>query len=122
MLRALDTEPLTAELPAAWVIRHREPVWLESREELRGRFPELRAFEPGTAAMCVAPLAVGDSTIGALRFSFREPRPFADEEREFVITVATQAAQALERLRLAGEEQRATRQLRGADVDRARFL
>jgi serine phosphatase RsbU (regulator of sigma subunit) len=56
--------------------------------------------EHAMEALCAVPLAVGDRVLGALRFSFRRPRLFGAEEREFVLTLADQTAQALDRAQL----------------------
>jgi serine phosphatase RsbU (regulator of sigma subunit) len=96
----LRAESPDAELPAALALRTGEPVWLESREERDVRFPELRGLERGTVSMCAVPLVVGDHRLGALRFSFPAARLFDDQERRFVVTLAAQTAQALERAQL----------------------
>lgn len=106
LVSALAVEPIESDLPAAWVLRHWEPLWLETREQLRRRFPQLRDFEPATVSMCVVPLEVGVRSIGALRISFGETRLFDPETQAFVYALAAQAALALERTRLAARERR----------------
>ncbi len=97
--RLRDESP-NAELPAAVALRTGEPVWIESREERDRRFPELLNLERRTVSMCAVPLIVGDHRLGALRFSFPQPRLFDDDERRFVIALAAQTAQALGRAQL----------------------
>jgi serine phosphatase RsbU (regulator of sigma subunit) len=92
-------------LPAATALRTGEPVWLESKDELDERFPELRDVEGDTVSVCALPLVVGARRLGVLRFSFDVARLFDEEERRFVLALAAQAAQALDRAQL--EEQRA---------------
>ena len=96
----LRAESQDAELPAAEALRTGEPVWLESRDERDRRFPQLRNLERETVSLCAVPLTIGDRRIGALRFSFREPRLFDEEERRFVLALAAQTAQALDRAQL----------------------
>jgi GAF domain-containing protein len=110
LVSALRDEPAEADLPAAVALRTRQPVWLESVEELDRGFPDVRRLEPETAALCAVPLSV-DSSVGAIRFSFAEPRLFDDEERTFIRAVASQGAQALDRVRLLDEERAAREQL-----------
>jgi serine phosphatase RsbU (regulator of sigma subunit) len=96
----LRGESPQAELPAAYALRTGEPVWIESREERDIRFPELTNLERGPVSMCAVPLAVGDHRLGALRFSFPRPRLFDEDERRFVLALAAQTAQALDRAQL----------------------
>jgi serine phosphatase RsbU (regulator of sigma subunit)/anti-sigma regulatory factor (Ser/Thr protein kinase) len=96
----LQAERRDAELPAAVALRTGEPVWLESREERDRLFPELLNLERGTASVCAVPLTIGDRRLGALRFSFPEPRLFDEDERRFVLALAAQTAQALDRTQL----------------------
>ena len=101
LVQNLRAESSAAELPAAVALRTGEPVWLESREERDSRFPELVDFERGTVSICAVPLRVGDRLLGALRFSFSEPRLFGEDERRFVQALAAQAAQALDRAQVS---------------------
>lgn len=96
----LRADSKDAELPAAVALRTGEAVWVESREERDRRFPGLAALERGTASICAVPLAVGDRRLGVLRFSFKQPRLFDEDERQFVVALAAQAAQALDRTQL----------------------
>ena len=93
----LRAESKDTELPAAVALRTGEAVWLESREERDSRFPLLGTLERQAVSACAVPLAVGDHRLGALRFSFAEPRLFDEEERQFVQALAAQTAQALDR-------------------------
>ena len=99
----LQRESKEAELPAAVALRTGEPVWIESGEERDRRFPELINLERGTVSMCAVPLVVGDHHLGALHFSFPQPRLFDEDERRFVLTLAGQTAQALYRTQLNDE-------------------
>lgn len=97
----LRSESKDAELPAAVALRTGEAVWLESREERDQRFPELSTMERTTVSACAVPLVVGGRRLGALRFSFSQTRLFDDEERRFVLALAAQTAQALDRAQQA---------------------
>jgi serine phosphatase RsbU (regulator of sigma subunit)/anti-sigma regulatory factor (Ser/Thr protein kinase) len=100
----LRSESADAELPAAQVLRTGIPVWIESRSERDERFPDLVALEPATVSMCAVPLEVQGRRLGALRFSFNEPRLFDEDERRFVMTLGAQAAQALDRSQLQEQQ------------------
>jgi GAF domain-containing protein/anti-sigma regulatory factor (Ser/Thr protein kinase) len=97
LVERLREESPDAELPAATALRTGEAVWLESREERDERFPELTGLEPGTTSICAVPLRAGRRVLGALRFSFDAPRLFDADERLFVVTIANQTANAIER-------------------------
>ncbi len=97
VVAGLRAESKDAELPAAVALRTGEAVWLESREERDQRFPQLTAIERNVVSACAVPLVVGGRRLGALRFSFSEPRLFDEEERRFVLALAGQTAQALDR-------------------------
>ncbi|HWE56275.1 MAG TPA: ATP-binding SpoIIE family protein phosphatase [Acidimicrobiales bacterium] len=96
----LRAESPEANLPAAVALRTGEAVWLESREERDTRFPELAGMERATVSMCAVPLQIGTRRLGALRFSFSKPRLFGEGERRFVMALAAQTAQALDRAKL----------------------
>jgi GAF domain-containing protein/anti-sigma regulatory factor (Ser/Thr protein kinase) len=98
--RQLRDEPADAELPAADALRTGVPVWLESRADRDARFPQLAALEASTVSLCAVPLEVQGRRLGALRFSFAEPRLFDDDERRFVLALAAETAEALDRAQL----------------------
>ncbi|HUZ43073.1 MAG TPA: SpoIIE family protein phosphatase [Acidimicrobiales bacterium] len=97
VVERLRSESRDAELPAAVALRTGEAVWIESRAERNRRFPDLAALEPATLSACAVPLVIRNRCLGALRFSFNEPRLFDEDERRFVLALAAQAAQALAR-------------------------
>lgn len=111
LVASLRSESPAAELPAAVALRTGSPVWLESVEERDTRFPELVDLEQRTVAMCAVPLQVGDRRLGALRFSFSEQRLFDEDERRFVLALAAQAAQALDRAQLYEDRSELSRRL-----------
>ena len=100
VVERLRHESRDAELPAAVALRTGEAVWLESRAERDRRFPELVGLEATTVSLCAVPLMVGGRRLGALRFSFTEARLFDEDERRFVLALAAQTAQALDRAQL----------------------
>lgn len=109
LLHRLRTEPQDAELPTAEALRSGHAVWVESPQERDDRYPGLIGMEPGTAALCAIPLVLETRRIGALRFSFGEPRLFDEYERRFVLGLAAQTAQAIDRAMLY-EAERAARE------------
>lgn len=119
LMGQLREERLDAPLPAATALRTATSIWLESQEERDSQFPEMRGFEPSTIAMCAIPLVVGDRSIGALRFSFDSVKLFDDVERAFVIALAAQTAQTLQRTEQYAAERQAALELQRALLPQA---
>jgi serine phosphatase RsbU (regulator of sigma subunit)/anti-sigma regulatory factor (Ser/Thr protein kinase) len=114
LVGALREERRDALLPAATALRTGVPVWLESQEERDREFPALRGFEAATISMCAVPLIVGERSLGALRFSFNTRKLFDDDERAFVLALAAQTAQTLQRTELYEAERKAAIDLQRA--------
>jgi PAS domain S-box-containing protein len=90
-------------------VRTGAPVFYESREALRADGPEGKGLseveDPG--ALAALPLWVEGRVIGALGLFFRQRHSFPGDERAWMLVVAGQCAQALERGRLYDAERRA---------------
>jgi anti-anti-sigma factor len=101
--------PLSSRAPAAESARRRASIYLQSRDEVCRRYPDVRdTVHSYEGARAFVPLLVGGQPIGTLVFVFREPKEFPAEDRSFIDVLADQCAQALERARLYDAE-RATR-------------
>jgi PAS domain S-box-containing protein len=100
-------------LPAAEAYRGEKPVWLRSPEVLGAHVDGLGALADldGAAAIAAIPLASGGSR-GALELHFPEPRAFDQEEQSFVLAVARQCTNAVERARLFDASSRLAERLR----------
>ncbi len=98
---AIHTEavPLSARTPMSDCISTRQAIWLGSRSAFARQYPELAKLRDssGYEATAVLPLIVGERVLGGLALSFGEARGFDQEEQEFLLAVAQQCAQALER-------------------------
>ncbi len=93
--------------PLAEAFRTGEPVWLESHGAYVARYPHLAATgRPFQGATVAIPLLLPDRTIGVLGIEFEAPRRFDPADRSFILAIADQTAQALERARLYHEEER----------------
>ncbi|TKC97057.1 GAF domain-containing protein [Polyangium fumosum] len=96
--------------PLAEAVRRKQPLWLESEAAVA----EARALaeldpegqDPPKAVACL-PLLLDDRATGVILFSFREPRVISHEDRSFLLTLARQSSQALERARLYEATERA---------------
>ena len=101
--------PVTAPAPIATSVRTGQPFFLEEPGAVRAAFPEVpHVFDTlGTHALATVPLTAGGEAVGAMSFTFTAPRRFPAEDREFFLALGSQAAQALERVRLAEVERTA---------------
>lgn len=95
-----------AALPIPTVARTGEAIFFAAAGDALERFPApaaTRGTEP-TGSWAVLPMRVGAApeTVLALRFDI--PREFTPAERIFLLTLADQVAQALERVRLQQEQ------------------
>jgi PAS domain S-box-containing protein len=103
--------PLDAGLPMTDVVRSGEPLWLTNSDELWPRYSTLPGTRSEYASIAIVPLTAGDRPFGAVSLSFDEPHRFSLDERAFVVSIAAQAASALERARLFDDERRRREQL-----------
>ncbi|MGE5763949.1 MAG: SpoIIE family protein phosphatase [Mycobacterium leprae] len=99
--RRLRRVPLAVDLPMTLVVRDGRPWYAETPEELAA-FPELARLivfaRPG--ALAAAPMILSGRPVGALTVWDDRPRTFSAGERELLVALAAQAAQALERASL----------------------
>ena len=100
--------PVTIPSPLTEVTHSGQPIFIESLAEREQRYPHLaeRAVS-SSQAFAALPLSVEGHAIGVLGLSFGEAKHFTEAEREFMLTLASQCAQALERARLYEIEQQA---------------
>src|SRR5262249_31772169 len=94
--------PADAALPVADAVRQREPILLKSLAERRERYPQLERFREMYAggALIALPMYLGERPMGGLGFIFPHDREFPPDDREFLLALAQECAQALERARL----------------------
>jgi signal transduction histidine kinase len=101
--------PVERSGPLGDVLGSGDLVVVESADELVRRWPYLarQQAQSGDAATIAAPLRLDGRAQGVLYLAFRMPRRFSDADRAFVLTLAQQCAQALERARLYEAEKHA---------------
>jgi len=91
------------EVPIADCFAAGEPSFIASAAELAARYPGLLrpGFAMSDASWAAVPLRLGERTLGVLGLGFAGARSFEEEDRRFIVAMAQQCAQALERVRLA---------------------
>ena len=98
----------TAPTHVTDAIRTQQPVWIRNLDEYRAKYPEMvERLQSTTHSQAIAslPLLSNGRLIGAIGMSFPQPRRFDDEDREFLQTIASQCAQAMQRALLYETEQ-----------------
>ncbi len=117
-----EPEPLRIDAPepAAEVVRTGRALWIDSPEEIVGRYPTLEAERVARkeVAWAVVPLLASGHALGALTVGFGSARRLEPDERAFVRLVAQPCAAALERARLFEEvaQSRATAEREAAQL------
>ncbi len=101
--------PLARRFPPCDAARTRTPIFLATDAEREAHYPDLAALRRanGGGAMAALPLLAGDRVLGTLGFNFPEERPLGATERDFLLALAQQCAQALDRARLDAAERAA---------------
>lgn len=100
---------LDFHVPITDAMRSQQPVWIETLDAYITAYPHLKDSLQATGSKAVAaiPLLVHGQTLGGIGISFPHNRTFSEEERSFILALAQQCAQALERARLYQSEQSA---------------
>jgi signal transduction histidine kinase/putative methionine-R-sulfoxide reductase with GAF domain len=99
--------PLSSPVLIAEAVRRGEPVLVESRLALNERHPDLKLILSGNESWAALPLVVEGRVIGGMVLGFGTETRFAREDVEFLLAIARQCAQALERTRRYTFEQEA---------------
>ena len=100
--------PVGSDSPLALAVRTATPVWIGSRAEYVAAFPqsgtgpsetEANEVTDEIASACL-PLVAAEGVVGGLMFAYSADHDFDDDERTFLVSLASQCANALERLQL----------------------
>ena len=92
--------PVSADLPGGFVVRTGRPLLLRNVAQIVEQFPALADLYAGSPdrTLHVAPLIVGDHTLGVLSLTFPGGGQLGeDSQTDFVTSLADALAQALER-------------------------
>ncbi|MET1011503.1 MAG: SpoIIE family protein phosphatase [Actinomycetota bacterium] len=116
--------PTDRPAPGPEIVRTGRPIFIETRDELLARFPIVRRIERGAArygGFAGVPVALGTEILGALSLGFHRDHMVPPEERGLLLSIAHQAAIALDRIRSSDDERRARATAEHAE-DRLRKL
>ena len=116
--------PIDVPVPLAEVARSGEPIFLESRDAWRARYPESADLleAAGHHANAIVPLIAEGRVLGVLGAAFGAPREFGEDDRALALSVGQQSAQALERARLFDAERSARAEAERANRAKSEFL
>jgi GAF domain-containing protein len=123
MLDSWRRFPLSQAVPLAEAVRPKTIVLIESRAALAERYPQLeQQAHPDHHAWAAIPLLIEGRVSGALGLSFGMAHPFNTDERAFLLTLASQCAQAIDRAHLYAAERQARARAEAAVRLRDQFL
>jgi GAF domain-containing protein len=100
--------PVDAPTPLSEAVRTGRAVFLTTRDELGRRYPVFSGTKTPNNALACVPLVVEGRAVGGMSLSFREEREFDEEDKELLVAIGRQGAQAIERAR-AYEAERTAR-------------
>jgi PAS domain S-box-containing protein len=104
--------PADPDLPITDVVRKQQPLWFETNAEREALYPATAAFTGlYNGAWAMLPLEINQNTVGALCLNFPIERPISQEDRLYMMTIAEQCSQAMERARLYETEAHRAQQL-----------
>jgi CheY-like chemotaxis protein len=100
---------LDSPFPICSAARHRRPVWLASVTLAAAEYPMLAPVwkKNESRALAAVPLLRDDVLLGAVGWSFREPRAFSEDEQETFLSIAQLVNAAL--MQPNGTQQHSTR-------------
>lgn len=116
--------PMDAPIAMTDAARLNVPVYLLTPQERFERYPALKtlvASEPTQSSACL-PLSSGGKPIGAIGLSFPRPHGFNEDDKGFMLALARQTSQAMERTRLFAAERTARAEAERANEAKSEFL
>jgi serine phosphatase RsbU (regulator of sigma subunit) len=115
--------PIDTPAAAPEIVRTGRPIFIETRSELLARFPLVKKIEGDArfGGFAGVPVALGTEVLGALSIGFQRDHMVPPEERGLLLSIAHQAAIALNRIRSNEDERRARATAEHAE-DRLRKL
>ena len=116
-----DLRLSVSEGAAGWILTHREPLYIPNVEEDERWVTTDSAEREGLVSYLGIPLRIEDKIIGVLDIGAHSPRSFTQEQIDFLSTLGSQAAVAIENARLY-ESANADRQRLGLLYELSREL
>lgn len=123
VMKQWEMIPLSSELPIATAARTGQAVFLESELQWSARCGDsLQRLLPTARSWAALPLWVEGKPLGSIGISFDREGACSAEDRAFMLALAHQSAQALERARLFDAAERARGEAEAANMAKMEFL
>jgi len=115
---------INTDVPLAEAIRTGEPVWVEALLERIARYPHLAEVYSryDFQSWIALPLVVEGRSVGGMLLSFREFKHLSQDDREFILALSRQCAQAISRAQLYEAERSARAEAEQANRVKDEFL
>lgn len=115
---------INADVPLAEAIRTGEPQWIETLANRLARYPHLAHVynQYNFDSWISLPLIVEGKAVGGLSLSFTQSKQLNQDDREFILTLSRQCAQAISRAQLYEAEQNARAEAEQASQVKDEFL
>ncbi|HEX6086614.1 MAG TPA: response regulator [Thermoanaerobaculia bacterium] len=90
MMTSYFPMPLDAQYPLCAAMRHGKPMWIASVVAAAPEYPTLAPVweKNESRAIATMPLREGNRVVGAIGWSFREPRLFSEVEQQLLTEIA----------------------------------
>ncbi|HEY9618421.1 MAG TPA: PAS domain S-box protein [Microcoleaceae cyanobacterium] len=125
LLNTWSRFPISTAVPLTDAVKTKQPILLESREDWAEQYPNISAskhINPDYHAWAALPLIIEGRAIGAMGFSFLNAKTFSEEDCAFMLALAQQCAQAIERARAYAAERQARAEAEAANRMKDEFL
>jgi signal transduction histidine kinase len=115
---------LDSDLPMSHALKAGKPIVMQSAEERDGKYPHLAEVRRRTGGEAVAaiPMLIDGRVIGGIGVHFPTGRHLETSDVDFLMTLAQQCAQGVERARLYEAERNARAQAEEANKAKTDFL
>lgn len=115
---------INSATPLAEAIRTEAPVWLETSAERIARYPHLAEVydQYDFKSWISLPLVTEGKSVGGMSLNFREFKQLTQDDREFILALCRQCAQAIARSQLYEAERQARNEAEQANRIKDEFL
>ncbi|HEY9738106.1 MAG TPA: GAF domain-containing protein, partial [Trichocoleus sp.] len=116
--------PLSTQAPLSDAVRTKTPLWAETKADRLARYPHLAdTYSRYEFNVWIAlPLITDGRSIGGFSFNFREHKQISQGDRDFILAVSRQCAQAISRARAFEAERKARADAEAANRIKDEFL
>ncbi|MEP0888565.1 MULTISPECIES: PAS domain S-box protein [unclassified Leptolyngbya] len=116
--------PVSAAVPLADAVRTGTPVWAETKAERLARYPHLADIYSryDFNSWISLPLMSEGKAVGGMLLSFKEHKSLSQDDRDFILAVSRQCAQAISRAQAYEAERKARAEAEAANRIKDEFL